>query len=169
MQEQRSHFGIAWADDGRLFAIGGQTGPEKTTATVEMLNSVTVDVAGGTADGHWSFVAPLSKPRQRHAAAFIGGKIVVVGGENECEVECFTLPTAYNIAGEWTRIYPLPKALDILALLPIDTCLINICTFASISLIIKCCRNGGKAPGQDFSTYCDIRHFVRNFVAMVAR
>ncbi len=48
-----------------------------------MLNCVTVDVVGGKADGHWSFVAPLSKPRKNHAAAFIGGKIVVAGGENE--------------------------------------------------------------------------------------
>ncbi len=34
MQEPRSNFAIAWADDGRLFAIGGQTGPDKVTATV---------------------------------------------------------------------------------------------------------------------------------------
>ncbi len=35
MQEHRSNFGIAWADDGRLFAIGGKTGPDTITATVE--------------------------------------------------------------------------------------------------------------------------------------
>ncbi len=128
MREPRSNFAIAWADGGRLFAIGGQTGPEKITATVEMLNPATMDAADGTFNRSWGFVAPLSKPRKCHAAAFIGGKIVVVGGENEREVECFTLPTNYNSMGQWTRIYPLPKALDILALLPVDNCLITICT-----------------------------------------
>ncbi len=129
MQEHRSHFAIAWADDGRLFAIGGQTGPDTITATVEMLNLSTLDTADGAFNRSWSFVAPLSKPRKCHASAFIGGKIVVVGGENEREVECFTLPTNDNSLGQWTRIYPLPKALDILALLPVDNCLIIICTF----------------------------------------
>ncbi len=129
MQENRSNFGIAWADDGRLFAIGGQTGPDTITATVEVLNVATMEAADGALDERWSFVAPLSKPRKHHAVAFIGGKIVVVGGENEREVECFTLQTNENMKGEWTRIYPLPKALDVLSLLSIDNCLISICTF----------------------------------------
>ncbi len=129
MQENRSYFGIAWADNGRLFAIGGQTGPETITATVEVLNIATMEAADGAVDGGWSFVAPLSKPRKHHAVAFIGGKIVVVGGENEREVECFTLPTNDNSKGQWTRIYPLPKALDIVALLPVDNYIITIGTF----------------------------------------
>ncbi len=129
MQEHRSSFAIARADDGRLFAIGGQTGPDTITATVEMLNPAIRGAVDATVNVCWSFVAPLSKPRKCHAAAFIGGKIVVVGGENEREVECFTLPTNDNSLGQWTRIYPLPKALDILALLPVDNCLITICTF----------------------------------------
>ncbi len=129
MWEPRSNFGIAWVDDGRLFAIGGQTGPDTVTTTVEMLNPATMDAADGAVDGGWSFVAPLSKPRKCHAAAFILGKIVVVGGENEREIECFTLPTNYNSMGQWTLIYPLPIALDILAILPVDNCLITISTF----------------------------------------
>ncbi len=129
MREPRSNFALDWADDDRLFAIGGQTGPEKITATVEMLNPAAMDAADGTLNRSWGFVAPLSKPRKCHAAAFIGGKIVVVGGENEREVECFTLPTKNSIIGQWTRINPLPKALDILGLLSVDSCLISICTF----------------------------------------
>ncbi len=129
MQQPRSDFGIAWADDGRLFAIGGQTGSGKITETVEMLTSATADAANGTVNGCWSYVAPLSKPRKSHAVAFIAGRIVVAGGENECEVECFTLPTSDNTMGQWTQIYPLPKALAVLSLLPVDNCLISICTF----------------------------------------
>ncbi len=59
MQEPRSNFAIAWADDCRLFAIGGQTGPEQITATVEMLNLATMNAADGEVNGCWSFVAPL--------------------------------------------------------------------------------------------------------------
>ncbi len=129
MQENRSYFGVAWAHNGRLFAIGGQTGPDTRTATVEVLNIATMEAADESVNGGWSFVAPLSKPRKHHAVACIGGKIVVVGGKNEREVECFTLPTNDNSLGQWTRIYPLPKALAILALLPVDNCLITICTF----------------------------------------
>ncbi len=133
MQKDRSCFGIAWVDDGHLFAIGGQTGPDTITATVEVLNVATMEAADGAVDGNWSFVAPLSKPRKHHAVAFIGGKIVVVGGENEREVECFNLPTNEQMKGEWTRIYPLPKAMHVLSLLPIDNCLISISTFDFIS------------------------------------
>ncbi len=127
MQQHRSDFGVAWADDGRLFAIGGQTGPDKITDTVEMLSTSTVDAANDMANAQWSFVAPLAKARKSHVAAFIGGKIVVTGGENERDVECFNLPTNDNIMGQWTRVYPLPKALDLFALLPIDNCLVTIC------------------------------------------
>ncbi len=122
MQQRRSDFDVAWADDGCLFAIGGQTGPDKITDTVEMLNASNVDAANDMANERWSFVAPLPKPRKSHAAAFIGKKIVVVGGEHEREVECFNLPTTDNIMGQWTRVYPLPKALDMLALIPIHNC-----------------------------------------------
>ncbi len=73
--------------------------------------------------------------KKSHAVAFIGGRIVVAGGENEREVECFTLPTSDHMKGQWTQIYPLPKSLDVLSLLPVDNCLISICTFAFISLL----------------------------------
>ncbi len=59
----------------------------------------------------------------------------MAGGENERDIECFTLPTSDNVMGQWTQIYPLPKALDLLSLLPVDNCLISICTFAFIALL----------------------------------
>ncbi len=143
MQQHRSEFGVAWADDGRLFAIAGQAGPGKVTETVEMLNTSTVDAANNMANARWSFVAPLPKPRKSHAAAFIGAKIVVAGGENERDVECFNLPTTDNIMGQWTRVYPLPNALDMLSLLPIDNCLVTICKrlFFALCLNISSIHN----------------------------
>ncbi len=126
MQENRAHFGIVWSNDCRLFSIGGQTGPNKSTQSVEMLSFSGMD-AKPLANGTWTFVAPLRKPRQSHAAAFIGGKVVVAGGIAECGVECFNLPTDGNASGQWTSIYPLPEPLSIIALLPVDNCLIGIC------------------------------------------
>ncbi len=139
MQQPRSDFGIALADDGRLFAIGGQTGSGKITETVEMLFST--DTANETVNKCWNFVAPLSKPRRSHAVAFIGGKIVLAGGENEREVDCFTLPTGENVMGQWTQVYPLPKALDFLSLLPVDNCLISICTYMPLLHFFHTLRN----------------------------
>ncbi len=51
MQQPRSDFGIAWADDGHLFAIGGQTGLDKMTETVEMLTSATAYATYGLSMG----------------------------------------------------------------------------------------------------------------------
>ncbi len=125
MQQIRTNFGIVWSNDGRLFAFGGQTGHNMSTQTVEMLSCSNMD-AEPSANGPWTFVAPLPKPRQSHAAAWIGGKIVVAGGIEECGVEYFTLPTDQNALGQWTSIYPLPEPLSIIALLPADNCLIGI-------------------------------------------
>ncbi len=72
-----------------LFAIGGQTGPNKSTQTVEMLSCSTVDTEP-LANGTW---APLPNPRQSHSVALIAGKVVVVGRIAECGVEYFNLPT----------------------------------------------------------------------------
>ncbi len=126
MQEKRVHFGIAWSNDGRLFAIGGQTGSNKSTQTVEMLSCSNLDTEP-LANGNWTFVAPLARPRQSHAAAFIGGKVVIAGGIAECGVEFFNLLTDGNALGQWTLIHPLPEPLSLIALLPVDNCLIGIC------------------------------------------
>ncbi len=60
--------------------------------------------------------------------------MILASGENEREVECFTLPTSKNVMGQRTQIYPLPKSLDLHSLLPVGNCLISICTFAFIAL-----------------------------------
>ncbi len=126
MQQSRANFGIVWNSDGRLFAFGGQTAQIMSTQTVEMLSCSNMDTEL-TANGTWVFLAPLPKSRQNHAAAFIGGKIVVADGTEECGVEYFTLPTAENILGQWTSIYPLAEPRSIIALLQADNCLIGIC------------------------------------------
>ncbi len=129
MQESRTNFGIAWCYDRDLFAIAGETGPNTSTQTVEMLSCSNMD-AEPSANNTWTFVAPLPKPRQCHAVAFIGGKIVVAGGIDECGAEYFTLPTYENVLGQWTSIYPLPDPLRIISLLPADNCLIGIGMFS---------------------------------------
>ncbi len=140
MQKSRANFGIVWNSDGRLFAFGGHTGQNMSTQTVEMLSCSNMDTEPA-ANSTWTFVAPLPKPRQYHAAAFIGEKIVVTGGIDECGVEYFTLPTAENVLGQWTSIYPLPDPLRIIALLPADNCLIGICMsmFTKIFLLFYIC------------------------------
>ncbi len=125
MREGRTDFGIAWTNGGRLFYVGGQTGPNKSTQSVEMLRCPSID-SEPISNDTWSFVAPLTKPRQSHGVAFIDQKIVVAGGLAECGVEYFTLPTGEDTLGQWTSIYPLPEPLNIIALLPVDNCLIGI-------------------------------------------
>ncbi len=122
MQRGRTRFAVAWLSDGRLFAIGGSTRCQGPTATVEMLECVD---AGS--ERQWSYVAPLPDPRQCHAAAAIGGKVVVAGGTNQRAVTLFTPPAHNNPTGQWTEMYPLPKPMEFLALVPFDRCLISIC------------------------------------------
>ncbi len=76
----RADFGIVWVPNGRIFAIGGYTGHEGTTATVEMLDRC-------DAQATWSYVAPLTTARQCHAVTFLKGKVIVAGGIGEREVQ----------------------------------------------------------------------------------
>ncbi len=122
MQIGRTRFAVAWLSDGRLFAIGGSAGCQGPTATVEMIESTDT-----RSTGQWTYVAPLPNPRQCHAAAVIGGKVVVAGGTDERAVTLFTPPTHNNSTGQWTEMYPLPKPTELLVLVPADRCLISIC------------------------------------------
>ncbi len=123
MQIARARFAVAWLSDGQLFAIGGNTGCQEPTATVEM-----IQCTGAGSARQWTYVAPLPNPRQSHAAAVIGGKVVVAGSAGECAVTMFTPPTHSNSTGQWTELYPLPKPMELLALVAVDRCLISICT-----------------------------------------
>ncbi len=129
MREARAKFGIIWVPDGRLFAIGGKVSSGGSTSTVEMLDT-TNQIS--TSNAVWKSVASMSNPRESHGVAFLDGKLVAVGGTNECSVEVFTLPTKDNALGQWSTIYPLPSPFALQALLPADNLLIGICESVSV-------------------------------------
>ncbi len=127
MQETRANFVIIWVPDGRLFAIGGTIGSCGSTPTVEMFDtSCFGSKLSSLRKGGWTFVAPMSKPRESHGVALLDGKLVAVGGADEYSVEVFTLPTKENFLGQWSTIYPLPSPFTLRALLPVDNILIGI-------------------------------------------
>ncbi len=144
MQTPRSDFGVVWVPDGRIFAIGGNTGPDGTTATVEMLDCCDAQ-ATTTTTGTWNYIAPLPTARQCHAVTFLEGKIIIAGGIGERGVECFSLPSGVDEIGQWTSIYPLPKPMNLLALFPFHFGFIGICKAPSylnfILCAIKFCMN----------------------------
>ncbi len=104
----RCYFGLEWTPDGRLFAVGGCDGDFDRVAIVEMLECSWND-REGPATSKWRYVAPLLGPRTAHGVCFFAGKLFAVGGENDVTVECFTLPSAANEMGEWTRVRPLNR------------------------------------------------------------
>ncbi len=106
MNTPRCLFGLEWIPDGRLFAVGGYGGDREPTASVEMLEC-SWEARDGPATSKWRYVAPLLGARVKHGVCFFAGKLLAVGGENAATVECFTLPSAGNEVGEWTRIRPL--------------------------------------------------------------
>ncbi len=140
MNENRINFAAVWVPDGRLFAIGGNSGTNCTTEKVEMLSCSNWETEP-TASETWSFVAPLPKARQSHAAAYLGGKLIVAGGAGECGVEVFTLPTPEFLNGQWTSIFPLPEPMPLLSLIPAENVLIGISRLFQIRTIcnsLKC-------------------------------
>ncbi len=133
MREARANFGIIWVPDGRLFAIGGKICSGDSTSTVEMLDTSSLgNGRTSTFNVVWTNVASMSNPRESHGVAFLDGKLVAVGGTNECSVEVFTLPTKDNALGQWSTIYPLPSPFALQALLPADNLLIGICESVSV-------------------------------------
>ncbi len=65
VREPRSDFGIAWMPDSRLFAIGGNTGANGQTGSVEMLRCCNTEVPATTyATDTWAYAAPLQTARQ---------------------------------------------------------------------------------------------------------
>ncbi len=135
MLEPRSDFGIAWMPDGRLFAIGGNTGASGQTETAEMLLCCNTEAATPTttATGTWTYVAPLPTARQCHAVTTLEGKIIVAGGLEERGVECFTPPSDSDKLGQWTSIYPLPNPMRLLSLHPIKFGFIGMCKIYAVS------------------------------------
>ncbi len=127
MREARAKFGSIWVPDGRLFAIGGQINSSGSTPTVEMLDTSNLGNGGAsTYNVVWTNVASMSNPRESHGVAFLDGKLVAVGGNDDRNAETFTLPTKDNVLGQWSTIYPLPSPFALQTLLPVDNLLIGI-------------------------------------------
>ncbi len=136
MQEARKDFGIAWHSDGRsLFAVGGKSESKTTSTTVEMF---TYDGDWDTEEpitGRWKYVASIQSASQSYAVAFIGGKLIAIGG---VDVQVFTPPTDPNSEGQWTSVVKLSEPLQMLALIPIDNCLVGLCRFIYCSMHFIC-------------------------------
>ncbi len=129
MQMPRANFAVALAPDLRLFAIGGSCTRDSSGAPTETVEMLSCSYGAGVAEpkGEWKYVASLLTARQSHAAAFLEGSLIEVGGRGERSVEYLALPTASSPLGQWTAISPLPQPLEMLALIPTDRSLFGIC------------------------------------------
>jgi len=90
--------------DGKLYAIGGRTGP---TAAVEAFDPVT---------NTWATVASLSVPRGGLGAASVGGLIYAVGGRDGFQFgqgTIFGTNEVYDPSTDtWTALAPMPTPLS---------------------------------------------------------
>ncbi len=125
MTKPKFLFGLEWIPDGYLYAVGGVGGDRELTATVEMLECSWV-AREGKATSKWRYVAPLLAPRRGHEVGYFAGKLFAVGGIEDATVECFTLPSASNDVGEWTRIRPLHRDNTLVGVLPFGDSLLNV-------------------------------------------
>ncbi len=114
-----ARFGLTvnWLPDGCMLAVGGAIGKRGLSDTVELLhwpwNSEKPTQSG------WICLAPLLKPRSAHGAAFVSGKLVVAGGDEDGSTECFTLPCVTFPQGQWTNIRPIEKRVYLTGMVPI--------------------------------------------------
>jgi N-acetylneuraminic acid mutarotase len=94
---QRDHMGVAVVD-GKIHAIGGRMDSYDFNTG---LNAVYDPKTDG-----WSFRAPLPTPRSGPSAVYIGGKIVVFGGEATGKV--FGTNEAYDPQTDsWEALAPM--------------------------------------------------------------
>ncbi len=117
MNTPRYYFGLEWIPDGHLFAVGGFGVNNEPTATVEMLEC-SWDAREGPATSKWRYVAPLLAPSAGHGVCYFAGKLFALGGKNDSTVECFTLPSAGNEMGQWTRVRPLNRETILIGVVP---------------------------------------------------
>jgi N-acetylneuraminic acid mutarotase len=73
MPTARNGLALATSNNGRLYAIGGQTGDGTVLSVVEEYDPAT---------DTWAPVASLPSARAGLGAAVSGGKIYVIGGKN---------------------------------------------------------------------------------------
>ncbi len=109
----------------RLFAVGGQDKNGCPLGAVEMLHWPWN--ADEPTEPGWISLKPLLIPRRHHGAAFISGKLVVAGGDNEGSAECFTPPCTEFPDGQWTRIRPVHEGVKLAGLVPFGEGLLAVC------------------------------------------
>ncbi len=116
MNSARAWLGLEWIPDGRLFAVGGVGEDEQSQRTVEMLECSWS--SNTPSRSPWRYVASMLEPRDAHGVGYFGGKLFAAGGDGIDSVEYFTLPSADNPEGEWTKVRPLTKKNTLYGLLP---------------------------------------------------
>jgi hypothetical protein len=93
--------------DGRIYVLGGGDTlapviPSPATKTVQVYNPST---------DTWSTAASMPVATRNHAAAAVGGKIYVVGGESEAAPGLKTLQVFDPVTGVWTLKAEMPYEL----------------------------------------------------------
>ncbi len=121
---------VNWLADGRIFAVGGITGPDDPSDAVEMLHwpwNIDEPMKPG-----WISLKPLLNPRCHHGAAFVSGKLVVAGGDSEGSAEIFTPPCLEFPEGQWTKIRPVQEGVMLVGMVPFGEGLLAVskCLFA---------------------------------------
>jgi N-acetylneuraminic acid mutarotase len=106
MPAPRREFATAMVD-GKIYVLGGGDTrapviPSPATKTVQVYNPAT---------DTWSTAAPMPVATRNHAAAAVGGKIYVVGGEGEAAPGLKTLQVFDPVAGVWTLKAEMPYEL----------------------------------------------------------
>jgi N-acetylneuraminic acid mutarotase len=112
--------GVAAGPNGKLYAVGGDTGGA-LSSTVREYDPVA---------NSWTTRAAMSVPRETLAVAVAGGKLYAIGGQNYggngstsasgplvsvSTVEAFTFPTAGSPNGSWATAASLPAPRSVLA------------------------------------------------------
>ena len=120
--------------NGKLYAIGGRVNGNSA-------NNLDVNEVYDPGTNTWSRLAPLPTARSGIAAAVLGERIYVFGGENPEMV--FNENEAYETASNtWTRLAPLPTARHGLGAV----------TFGGVIYVLA----GGTRPGLSASTLNEV-------------
>ena len=106
MSEPRSFLSAAVSDTGKVYVMGGVT-----AASTASQPGVTTNEEYDTATDTWTARAPLPVPLYAHGAAFLNGKVYVVGGRTPPNDLGTADVRAYDTATDtWSSVAPLPTA-----------------------------------------------------------
>jgi N-acetylneuraminic acid mutarotase len=111
--------------NGKIHVIGGNVSSagavhEHERATVTNDNSVATHEVYDPTTNSWSRLAPMATSRNHLGAAFIGGKIHVVGGRSDGNFELTAHEVFDPATGEWTTAAPIPTGRSGIAVLERD-------------------------------------------------